>query len=256
MALFVDGPPSSIEDLTNQDSGLLDVCRTEQMDISVKLKLAYDEVALQLVELFEGQRSLYTPYYGQPQLDIRNLAITPSLKMWHTHHTLALVYRDAYFSQLNDRFQAKWNEYQKLARTAKCRLQEVGVGLVLDPLPRPDAPTLTLTPATEMGGTFYFSVTFLNAGGEESAAAATTSLMIPDGNALYIEISSRRTNVVWWNVYAGKTPERLSLQNGTPVMIGEDWVFYPSTAVGTGPTPGPGQKPNLVRILPRLIQRG
>jgi hypothetical protein len=34
MALFTDGPPSSIEDLTNQDCGLLDVCRVEQINAS------------------------------------------------------------------------------------------------------------------------------------------------------------------------------------------------------------------------------
>jgi hypothetical protein len=34
MALLTDGPPSSIEDLTNQDSGLLEVCRIEQINAS------------------------------------------------------------------------------------------------------------------------------------------------------------------------------------------------------------------------------
>jgi hypothetical protein len=256
MPLFVDGSPSSVEDLTNQDSGLLDVCRTEQIDVSVKLKLAQDEIAAQLDELFEGQRSIYSPYYGQPRLNIHHLAVTPSLKMWHTWHALGLVYRDAYFGQLNDRFQAKWNEYRKLAGEAKRRLREVGVGLVLDPLPRPGGPTLTLTPATEIGGTFYFSISVLNAAGEESASAATVALSVPDGNAVDMQISSQRQNVGGWNAYAGNSPESLHLQNSSPLGVGEDWVFYPSTALQNGQTPCDGQKPHLVRSLPRLIQRG
>ena len=30
------------------------------------------------------------------------------MKRWHALHTLAIVYRDAFNNQLNDRYQAKW----------------------------------------------------------------------------------------------------------------------------------------------------
>jgi hypothetical protein len=256
MALFIDGTPSSIEDLTNQDSGLLEVCRTEQINTTIKLRLAHDEIAVELAALFERQRSLYTPYYGQPKLSLSHLAVTPALKMWHTWQTLALVYRDAYFNQLNDRFQAKWDQFQKLAGSARTRLQEVGIGLVLDPLSRPNSPILTPTPATETGGTFYFAISLLNASGEESASSVAESIQVADGNAVDVQLVSPPANALGWNVYVGVNPESMYLQNESSISTDEDWIFYPSTAVSSGETPGDGQKPNLIRALPRLIQRG
>ena len=54
-----------------------------------------------------------------PALRIEQVVVTPPLKRWETMHALELVYRDAYFSQLVDRYQAKWQEYAKLARDAR-----------------------------------------------------------------------------------------------------------------------------------------
>ena len=45
MALFVDGPASTIDDLTDQDSGLLDVAETNGINVSTKLRLAQEEIA-------------------------------------------------------------------------------------------------------------------------------------------------------------------------------------------------------------------
>jgi len=243
--------------LTDQDSGLLDVCRIQQIDAAVKLRLAHSEIAVELESMFEQQRSVYTNYYcGQPKLNIRHLAVTPLLKMWHTWHTLSLVYRDAYFSQLNDRFQAKWNEYRGLGESARNRLREMGVGLVLDPLARPECPILTATPATETGGTFYFSVVLQNAVGEQSAPSPVESFHVLDGNAVAVSLAAQPPNAQGWSVYAGSSPEAIYLQNDSPVSLDGQWLFYPSTAVLNGPLPGRGQAPNLIRPLPRLLPRG
>jgi hypothetical protein len=256
MSLFLDGPPSSIEDLTDQDSGLLDVCRIEQIDASVKIKLAHNETGVQIESLFDQQRTFLSQYWGQPQFGLRNVVVTPTLSMWHTWHTLSLVYRDAYFNQLNDRFQAKWNEYRSLAETAKNRLREVGVALVFQPLPRPNSPVLTATPAAEVGGTFYFSATVLNAAGEESAPSPVGSIQISDGNAVDVQSASQAPNAQGWNVYAGGSPETLYRQNDAPLSTDGDWLFYPSLAAQSGQLPGKGQSPNLIQRLPRLLPRG
>jgi hypothetical protein len=256
MSLFADGPPSSIEDLTDQDSGLLDVCRVQQIDASVKLKLAHRELAVQLESLFEQQQTIYSFGYLNSQLTLRNVAVTPTLKMWHTWQALSLVYRDAYFNQLNDRFSAKWNEFRRLGDEARNRLRDLGVGIVWDPLPRPISPTLTPTPATEVGGTFYFTIALLNAAGEQSAPSPVTSIQLADGNAVELQLSNQPANARGWNAYAGTSPGEVYLQNASPISMDSQWTFFPSTAVVSGSVPGNGQAPNMIRALPRLLGRG
>jgi hypothetical protein len=256
MALFIDGSPSNIEDLTDQDSGLLDVCRIQQIDAGRKLNLAYREIDVEIESMFEQQRSVYSPYCGHPRLRIGQIAITPPLKMWHTWHTLSLVYRDAYFDQLNDRFQAKWNEFRAMAESAKNRLRDLGIGLVLDPLPRSTPPGLTPVPATETGGTFYFAVTLRNAAGEHSAPSSVETIQLSGGNAVDVQLTGAAANATGWDVYVGSSPKTCCKQNDGLLSLGDAWSFYPSTAVLNGPLPKAGQDPNFLRALPRLLQRG
>ena len=53
MALFTDGPVSSIEDLKGQDTQLLDVASVEGIDVTRKLALAQEEIAVELAALLE-----------------------------------------------------------------------------------------------------------------------------------------------------------------------------------------------------------
>jgi len=48
MALYTDGPISSIEELTARDSQLLSVAGTEEIDLTQKIALAQDELGLEL----------------------------------------------------------------------------------------------------------------------------------------------------------------------------------------------------------------
>jgi hypothetical protein len=256
MALFIDGSPSNIEDLTDQDSGLLDVCRIQQIDAGKKLNLAYREIGVEIESMFEQQRSVYTPYCSHPRLNIGQITITPSLKMWHTWHALSLVYRDAYFDQLNDRFQAKWNEFWAMSESAKNRLRDLGIGLVLDPLPRPAVPALTPTPGTETGGTFYFAVTLRNPAGEHSAPSSVETIQLSDGNAVEVRLSASTANARGWDVYVGNSPKTCCKQNDGQLSPDDVWLFYPSTAVLNGSLPKGGQDPNFLRALPRLLPRG
>ena len=51
MALFTDGPPASIEDLSAQDSQLLNVANVEGIDVTQKLCLAHEELGMELYAL-------------------------------------------------------------------------------------------------------------------------------------------------------------------------------------------------------------
>jgi hypothetical protein len=256
MALFMDGMPSDIEDLTNQDSGLLEVCRTLQIDVSAKMKLAEDEMAADLEGMFEQQRPLITTLFVPVRRDLFHLVVTPQLKAWHTLHTLSLVYRDAYFNQLNDRFQAKWNEFRNVSQIARDRLRELGAGLVTDPIARPEPPVLTATASTQMQGTVYVAVTVVNGSSEESAPSVLGSVSSPDENGIQVQLVSRAANAQGWNVYGGSSPGALYLQSGSPLPIDQTNFLLALPLASCGKTPGMGQAPNVFRTLPRRWQRG
>jgi hypothetical protein len=256
MALFTDGADVSIDDLTQYDSGLLDVSAVEGINLTAKLSLAHDEAGIELKALFERSRTNYDAVLTYSHIGLRNLVVTPPVRLLHVYQTLAMVYRDAYFNQLNDRYQAKWKEYSSLTKWAKDKLIEVGVALVTDPVPRAEAPLVTSIAAAENSGTFYFSVSFLNGAGEEGAPSAPVTFTTVDGNVADVQPSNPPMNASAWNMYGGTSPNAMYRQNESPMDIGTDFAFFPSLAATSGVLPGTGQAPNLHRTLPRLLQRG
>ncbi len=255
MALFSDGPPSIIDDLSQQDSFLISIAGVEGIDVTAKLQLAYNEVEIEVNAIFNREASIYAPVLGQAPLDTTNLSVTPALKLWHTFKSLELFYRDAYFNQLNDRYKAKWAEYQSLSSYARGKFIDTGAGLIIDPLPQPAIPVASFQPSSAVGGTVYFTVTFVNAESQESSPAIVTESVIPDSNLLQLGAPLWPSNATGWNVYVGLTPTSLTLQNTTPLVLGDVWqLILPGTQ--TGQPPGTGQIPDVTRDLPRRIMRG
>src|SRR5215469_15872912 len=146
MALFSDGFISCIEDLTAQDSQLADVASVEGIDVTKKLSLAYDQLAMELTGLIARSTVASEQFWTSTVIGLGNIAVTPPLKLWHVARTLDLVYGDAYFSQLNDRYSAKQIQFQALARWAYQKLLQIGLGIVTNPVPRAPMPTLNTSP--------------------------------------------------------------------------------------------------------------
>ncbi len=255
MGLFSDGPPSTVDDLTAQDSFLTGVAGTEGVDVSIKTALAYDELEIELTEIFGREASIYAPVLGQAPLDTMHLAVTPALKLWHTFKSLELVYRDCYFNQLNDRYKEKWAEYQRQANLSRVRFINTGACLVIDPLPIPSSAQTSFQAAPQGGGTIYIGVTLINAENEESSVSSILECVVPDQQQLVIALPAAPINAVGWNLYAGYGPNAITLQNTASLAIGTycDFVFPPTT-IGRGP--GAGQQGNVMRDLPRRIMRG
>src|ERR1700733_4325967 len=115
MALFVDGPAPTIDDLADQDTGMLAVAKTAGINVYSKLRLAQEEIRTDLELWLIKPRPTLEVLWG-PVLRVEQVVVTPPLKRWETMHALELVYRDAYFSDLVDRYQPKWQEYALLAR--------------------------------------------------------------------------------------------------------------------------------------------
>src|SRR5713226_7637352 len=134
--LFTDSPAIGIQDLADHETAILDTAHVEGIDLTIKIGLARDEVGLQLLAHF--------PQLGLVNIALKNIVITPALRLWLVFHTLEIVYRDAYHNQLNDRYKAKWDEYKDLSAFASGLLFRVGIGTVVDPIPQAVRPQLSL----------------------------------------------------------------------------------------------------------------
>lgn len=254
MALFVDGPSPTIDDLTDQDSGLLEVAQTCGINLTTKLRLAHGEIETDLQLWLNRPRQALQVVWGQVWRT-GQIALTPPLKRWETMLTLSLVYRDAYFSQLADRYQAKWEEYSRLSRQAYDEFLASGMGLIADPLSVPPPPALGSIAGPQNGGTYYASVAWVNAAGQESVASPAASITIPDGMLMTVRAAGIPANATGLNVYAGPRLNGMFRQNDVILPPGASFTYVPASA-GTGPLPGAGQKPDFIRPLARTLLRG
>ncbi len=254
MPLFCDGDISTISDLTDQDSALLDTVANENIDLTQKLRLAQSEVRVELESYMERSKTNYWYSTTASGLDVQHVVVTLPLKMWHTYRTLSAVYRDAYCSQLNDRYQGKWRLFESMAGTALSRLLEAGVGLVNDPVPQATAPLLSMVPGVQPGGEFYAAVSYVNRAGEEGMPSSMADITLADGTDLTVVPQSIPDNATGWNLYVGSQPTQLTLQNPTPMPDFQPLVWL--LRVTDGRPAGCGQVPNRLRPLPRRWQRG
>jgi hypothetical protein len=254
MALYTDGPPSSIEDLSAQDSQLLDVASTEGIDVTGKLALAYEQVAIEMEALL--RRMVPAGWWMTPCSTprIASVVVTKPLRLWHTYRTLKLVYGDAYYNQSNDRYAHKRDDFDLQAKWAYERLIEAGVGIAKDPLPIAETPIVTPAAGLLPTGTYYITASWANGAGQEGAPAVPTSLSVSN-QTLSVQSVNAPANAVGWNVYIGAAPEQMNRQNAVPIAIGTTWL-QPTVLVAAGPVPGEGQTATYYYPVPRLIQRG
>jgi hypothetical protein len=258
MALFMDGQVSGIEDLTAQDSQLLDVVQVENIDVTEKLVLAQDELAVELDTLLMRLRSNEQPFLHMVTSKIAAVVVTPPLKMWHTFRALEMVYADAYNNQLNDRYAGKRDQFHARAQWACGKVVEAGIGIVADPIPKAATPLVTPLTTTVSGalpdGTYYVTTAWMNRAGEEGASAAPAVVTITS-SAFLVQPVNPPANVTGWKVYVGGAPDAMVQQNSLPIAVGDNWT-QPNHAIATGRAPGSGQSPNYLRPAPRVTQRG
>jgi hypothetical protein len=246
MALFVDGPACTIDDLTDQDAGLLEVSLSTGINVATKIRLAVEEIRTDLQLWLQRSQFSQDTRVGQ-------IVVTPSLKRWETMQSLALVYRDAYFSQLVDRYQAKWNEYAKLAGESRENLVARGFGLVNDPIPQAAPPLLSTVTGPQTGGTFYASVAWVNSAGQEGAASLASSISVADGLLMTVAAPVTPNNAVGFRVYAGSLVDMLLLQNDVVLPVGTVFVYVPGQ-ITQGRLAGGGQEPDIEQPMARMLR--
>jgi hypothetical protein len=254
MALFTDGLVSSIDDLSAQDSQLLDVSTAENIDVTQKLALAQEEVALGLNALLTGMSYPGQSLWLSPQPGVNRVVVTPALRLWHTYRALEMVYADAYNSQLNDRYAGKRDQFHSMASWAYDKLARIGAGMVIDPVPKAAMPALTaLASATPLpDGTYYATMAWANQTGEEGAGAAPNTVSTAS-QTLLVETVDPPKNAVGWNVYVGVDTDSMFRQNETPIAIAQTWT-QPAPLTTTGRRAGQGQTPTILNRFPEYFR--
>lgn len=257
MSLFVDGPIATVDLLSQYDSNVLTVSAAEGINLTGKISLAHEAMHLELQRLIRRSEFCSEQWLWVSHRGIENVVWSKSLRVWQVYESLALIYRDAYYSQLNDRHRARAEEYTVLASKSRRDLVEYGLGLASHPVRRPQQPVTALVPASEVGGTYYFSVTYLNNLSQESSGSSLLSVDVTDGNAADLTLGFPLTsNVTAWNLYAGMAPEQMFKQNDQPLLPATDWCYLPSLAITSGMGIPEGQLPDQHWPLNRFLQRG
>jgi len=255
MALLTDGPISTPGDLQAFEYAILSVASTECIDLAGKIILAQNDIANHLT-LFLLRRLPIRDFQWTDRRSrgVHDVVVTGPLRQWHAHKTLALVYRDAYNNQLNDRYQGKWAEYEQLTKESQCSYLNIGVALAADPIPKADVPTLSAVAGCGAAATFYVEITWVNQTGEQGAPSDVSQLNTSDGQQLVVMAANPPANAKGWNAYVGSSPEALALQNNGPIAIGANWTM--TMALQAGPAPASGQQPTWFVVDQQVTQRG
>jgi hypothetical protein len=255
--LLTDGNPNTTEDLRVYESAILDLSSQESINLDTKLKLATEELSEIVLNILLDHSSIITGGdMLRRSLGVSDVVVTRQLKRWHALYTLAIFYRDAYNSQLNDRYLAKWNEYLLLARGARETTLQYGIGLVTTPIPEAGTPVLGSAPGLLPATVYYVQISWVSATGADGNPSKATAFESPVASLLTVTNGTSVPAVATaFNVYAGLTDCPLTLQNSTPIPIGQ--TFTEGTAgLIAGVPAGMGQTPDLYITGGSVLRRG
>ena len=259
MALFTDGQLNGAIDLQNHENHILDVASSEGIDLAGKIALAQDEIANELLMfLLKRLPTVESHWLPQPatrqKTGVNDVAVTTPLRQWHAHKTLALVYRDAYNNQLNDRYRGKWNEYEQLATTSFRNYLRIGVGLVASPIPKAAPPLVSTFQGDGPGATYYAAVAWVNQSGQEGAVSDVVQITTQAGQQLTAVAINPPVNAAGWNVYLGEAPSKIYRQNTAALGIGNSWSMPGPLSMGAEPSGG--QQPTWYLADQKVVERG
>jgi len=253
--LLTDGSPNTIDELRVYESAVAEVAHTEMIDLAVKLDLATEEVAQNVLDFLLDRTGADPHAAGRRGIGVSDVTVTRQLKRWHAVHALEIFYRDAFNNQLNDRYQEKFREYHRLSKNAREHTFHFGVGLALIPLPQAPPPVLSSVAGPIPQTTYYARASWTGANGQESAPSEMTTYSAPAGARPVAQMENPPIGATGCNVYLGLTSESVTLQNEVPVPIGQSFVL-PGTGLIQGKTPGQGQAGDLFISGMWMLRRG
>ncbi len=264
MPLFTDGPPASIEDLKRYDSSAEELAHDAGIDLDAKLGIGAEEVGQEILEFLLFQASagytgsaIWNPALGTQARrgrGIGDVVVTPAVTRWHALKTLEAVYRDGYGSDVTERFRRKLDEYTKLARRAAESAFTAGIGLSAEPVAKAPLPTVVQNSSPADRTDCTIRVTWVRASGREGAPSDAWDAALGAGDVISLG-DSAPAGVTGWNLYASPRDGAPGLQNDTPLLIGERWMFL-AQALKQGKAPVDYELPDYLVVDRHVLPRG
>jgi hypothetical protein len=253
MALFTDGGPASIDDMKRYDSACEDLARDAGIDLDAKLSVAAEEIGQEILNflLFQGGPGNRA---GRLSKGLADVVVTPAVRRWHAVRALAALYRDGYSSDVNDRFRAKWQEYERLSKESAEQAFTAGIGLSMAPVPKALMPAIAQ--ADGSNGRTYCSVAVTWVGPNATEGAASDEFRLDLGPDDVVRMTGTAPEVAGWNVYAAPVGSPLSLQNDVPMDINGVWTWPPSGLREGRQLIAAGQPADYFVVERRILPRG
>lgn len=245
MALFVDSTNPTVQDLLRYDKNLLDVGSAEGLDCSEKLILAKEYVGSELEAFLRRER---------PGTMLESVVATEPIRRWTAEVALSLFYRDAHYSQLNERYRGKWKEYDAISKETRRFIFESGVGCVGSPVRKAQRPILWATTGVLAAGSYFVRICWVGPGGTmgEASDIATYTLSAPGG--LLVSPASVPDGIVGWHVFAGELEDQIQRQSDAPLPIPGSWQIQ--SGLTAGARPADGQSSDFFVVARNVILRG
>lgn len=248
MALWSDWSSPQVSELIQHDSGVIEVSTTEGVNLPDKLCLARAELSSDLQALLNREG-----YCERNGVTVRNVVITEPLLRWAIHHTLELVYRDAHYKHLSERYKGKWAEFARLSRQSReCLLQD-GLRIARYPVEKPAKPIAVANSGNLAAGIYYLAASVWGELGGESEGSEITAFPLDSPGTITVMAPGASPSSPGWSLYCGLTPENLERQNATPVPVGVPFSIF---SIVAGPPPTSGQKPDFAVFSTNRILRG
>lgn len=255
MALLTDDIPSGLEDLLSYDSGVLDVARTEGVNLDLKLTIAWQELQLEVNNFLLHRSSCHGESAVSQRPSAKEVVVNSAIRRWHLLQTLALVYADLSGAQLNNRYQVKARQFEKMARDSKELAYLTGLGLVWNPIPRPAKAVVSVEGTGSLSGTFLIQAQYCGSRGELGAPSEESPVIVSGIDSVKVRIDGGQSPpVAGYHIYL-RTPEKnWGRQTSALMPLNQVWSF--SGHLVDGPEAGSGQEPDYRVRLQRILPKG
>jgi hypothetical protein len=160
------------------DSTVLEMARQEGVDLGVKLKLAWEELGIELTR--------FLVVAGKGDLGLRNISVTAPLEKCHAFRSLALAYSDAAHRQRNDRYRERAKEWERQAAWAWEALLDTGVGIVERPVEKASMPAVELVELRASAATYWVRIAWISSSGSEGAASEPSMVSASENQGLLV----------------------------------------------------------------------
>ena len=243
MALLTDGSPNTVETLKAIESSIADVAAIELIDVDIKMGVALEEISESLMVYLIQLGNQDPQCWTRRRIGVSTIVVTPPLRRWHALQSIALIYRDAYHNQLNERYLAKWKYFNAVAADARKTLLQTGLGLVNQAVPKAPAPVAGIALGQWTPGAYVVQIAWVGPLGQAGSPGDAVTVELSTGSAPIVTAPVAPSGIAGWNVYVGPIGSVPTLQNSVPLGLAAPWV-----ASGAGPaagTPvGEGQSPD------------